>query len=147
MSKSFVYIIVLASILIGLSTYGFTSGTGEILKALSYDNPSGFKFGTFFLTLFDTTTGLFTLAGAAAGLIVGYFSSKASDSAFLTPIVMTIGGWIAGDLVGIMIFTESILQAANGNELSWLVQIVRIFAFLMLSGLMIAMVQFWRGND
>lgn len=144
MSKAFIYMITVTSLVIVLSILGILdSGTSQILSALNYDSPAGFKFSDFFEAIFDSSNGLLSLAGAVTGIIVGYLFSRSPESALIAGVVGLIGGWVVADLVKVMTMANEVFV----GELTFLAILVKAVIFIILSGYLIAVIQLWRGND
>lgn len=144
MSKSFTFLIIVTTTVIVLSVFGIiASGTSNILTAINFDNPGSFKFSELFLAIFDSVNGLFAGGAALAGIVVGYLATKSPGEALTAGFIGLLGGWISADLI-------SIITTSNGlflGELAWIATLIKMVALILLAGLVVSLVQLWRGND
>lgn len=143
MAKIFMYVFLLGGISLLAAMAGIGTFSNQILGAIGIidtttwvANPN-FQDGAFF-------TKMSLLIGAASvvtAIVIGYLTRSSQESSMVAAYILTSGlfGWIAGDIGSLIVY------AGTQNEIvkfvSWLILVPMLGAYI------VAMVQWWRGND
>lgn len=160
MSKSFTYIIVLTTLVIGLSLLGIINGTSYhlfkdigIIKnttQLSETNytlietqeKAGFSMSTFYDSIFGSGIGILSIISATAAIFVGFALTKDPTLVLRVAFAAGLGAWITSDLV----FLFGDIPAMMGAEFVWATVIIRAFIAILWMGFAYSIVLFATGG-
>lgn len=121
-----------------LSLLGVIDGnTSQLLNAVGYNSPSGFDVSSLMGAIFN----IWTLSGAAVGIVVGFFSYRVFESVLVAGIAGSITGWVSGDML-------SIFNALNviSTDFIFVASVLKLLLFALLIGFAISMISWWRGT-
>lgn len=148
MSKTYTYMIVMTTMIIGLSLFGLIQGTSySLFSGIGLTSntleSSGFSLSQLFESVFSDTFGLLAVLATAGGIVAGYIANRDVASALRAGFALGLGTWVAGDMWSLFSNVGSLI----GTEFVWMIYIVRFIIVVMFVGFIVSLVQFGTGND
>ena len=150
MSKTFTYLVVISTLVLGLSLFGIVQGNSyRLFQAIGLTADSGALGGTgfsqsgFFDAVFGSISGILAVVATVGDIAVGYITNRDVQSALRAGFALGFGAWIIADLWALFTDVGTLFDAS----FTWAVTIIRVFIALMAIGLIYSIVQFGSGGD
>ena len=150
MSKTFVFSIVFATVIILLSIAGIITGNSyDLFSKLGLSttdgslDSAGLTLNDLFLSIFASGTGLLATVSAIGAIFIGYGVSQDIATGIRTGFATGFGVWITSDIG--RLFTD--LPNIIGSDFAALIIIMKTLLILGFIGFIVGLVQFATGAD
>lgn len=144
MAKVFTFVTVIMAIFAMWAIFGIeNSNTSQLLRAISFDNPSELKTLDFFSLLFSNIAGIIATLSAAGVIIVGLFTRQSTESILLSGFTAILAGWVLGDMYAIIASAST----AYSTIFPFFSSIIKFYMMTFAITFIVAMAEWWRGSD